>query len=69
MSKDKEKPIRVGVELYEAIRHWGRTCRVEALGTDWVVVRDSAGEVHLIDGDPDDLCKRTISPESPEEDD
>jgi hypothetical protein len=42
--------------------------RVEAIGSDWVVVRYDNGYMDCYSGDPEDLCEYRTEPE-PESDD
>ena len=56
------KPLRVG-DVLEGFcgGAFGRDCyedkRVEAIGTDWVVVRTEDSGVWLFEGDPESLCQ------------
>jgi len=56
-----ETPLRVGDFLTGFCggafgRDYGDDARVEAIGADWVVVRDDGGNVWFSEGDPDRLC-------------
>lgn len=58
------KNILVGTVLYGYCGgHFGRDSydnkRVEAIGADWLVARDSDGHVYFFEGDTDDLRKYT----------
>ena len=57
-------PLRVGDRIYGFCNgKFGRDSyenkRVEALGADWVVVRDGSGHVLLYEGSPEDLLPYT----------
>lgn len=58
------RPLRVGDVLYGyCAGHFGRDSygrkRVEAIGVDWVVVREGESTVHLHAGNPEDLLAFT----------
>lgn len=60
---DQDSPLRVGDMLYGFCHGaFGRDSyadkRVEAIGADWVVVRNSAGGVEFTDVvNPEELCQ------------
>lgn len=60
--------LRVGATLYGFCHGaFGRDSyadkRVEAIGADWVVARDTRGEVWFYEGRPEDLLDCTKDPE------
>lgn len=67
MSSDA--PLRIGDVLYGfCAGYFGRDSyddkRVEAIGSDWVVVRNDSGGVEMYDGDPETLREFRTNPVS-----
>jgi hypothetical protein len=68
MAAASDTQLRVGAVLYGyCYGAFGRDSyddkRVEAIGTDWVVVRETGGYVRLWRGRPEELLEHTVKPE------
>lgn len=57
------KPLRVG-DVLEGFcggafgrDYWNYPATVEAIGSDWVIVRDDNSTSHVFWGEPEDLCE------------
>lgn len=60
-----DKPLRVGIMIYGfAGGRFGRDSysmkRIEAIGADWVIARNEAGEPEFFWGDPEELTAYTL---------
>lgn len=57
------KPLRVGDTLEGFCGgafgrdYWSDSAHVEAIGSDWVIIRDDNGVSHVAWGDPEDLAQ------------